>query len=360
MAAFIDTEFGPLVDYLSSARVLHVTSFLDSETPNQLLKLLQKVKERSPRTVISFDPGHPWAVAPTPAVEGILRLSDFLLVNYREFKALGNNSNRDTDETVAARLLQRLKSRDGVLIVKRNDGVLSFRMENESVTQEHFAHVPLPTEEIRDATGAGDIFAAGLLAVITGHQFQVGLGSLLGMSLARHKLGYVGTQGHSHFTEITRSFIQSRDAERRRIALPRGVFIGHGGDPQWRSLKAFLEEECDLPVHAFESDPWGSKPVTEALTDYLNRCSFAVCVLTAEDLTQDGRRRARQNVIHEAGLFHGRYGYERVLLLVEEGCEIELNTAGIPSIPFPKNGIESAFWRLQKMIGRQGFTGSSS
>jgi len=70
-------------------------------------------------------------------------------------------------------------------------------------------------------------------------------------------------------------------------------------------------EYFGLPVFAFESDSWAGLQVTEALSEYLERCSFAICVLTAEDQGYDGDRHARQNVIHEVGLFQGRYGFDR-------------------------------------------------
>jgi predicted nucleotide-binding protein len=100
---------------------------------------------------------------------------------------------------------------------------------------------------------------------------------------------------------------------------------------------------------------WGSTQVTEALNEYLDKCSFAVCVLTAEDLSADGRRWARQNVVHEVGLFQGRYGFDRVMLLAEEGCDFVPDTAEPFTVTFPRNGIESTFWRLNKMIKNQGF-----
>jgi sugar/nucleoside kinase (ribokinase family) len=45
----------------------------------------------------------------------------------------------------------------------------------------------LPAAEIRDPTGAGDVYAAGLLAALaTGRSLSDGV--CLGMALARHKL----------------------------------------------------------------------------------------------------------------------------------------------------------------------------
>src|SRR5262249_40105912 len=151
------------------------------------------------------------------------------------------------------------------------------------------------------------------------NRLHIELGSVLGMALARHKLRYAGTHGHGEFAAITRSVMRSFDTEPDRASRARGIFIAHGRDPQWLAVKEFIDIECRLPALAFNSGAWSGKAVTEALNRYLEQCSFAVCVLTAEDTHGGDREWARQNVIHEVGLFQGRYGMHRVILLVEDG-----------------------------------------
>jgi predicted nucleotide-binding protein len=51
----------------------------------------------------------------------------------------------------------------------------------------------------------------------------------------------------------------------------------------------------------------------------LDDASFAFLVLTAEDERSDATTQARTNVIHEVGLFQGRLGFERAIVLLEEG-----------------------------------------
>jgi Predicted nucleotide-binding protein containing TIR-like domain len=43
--------------------------------------------------------------------------------------------------------------------------------------------------------------------------------------------------------------------------------------------------------------------------------------MTAEDEKPYGKLRARLNVIHEAGLFQGRLGFNKAIVLLEDGCE---------------------------------------
>jgi sugar/nucleoside kinase (ribokinase family) len=356
MADYIEQEFDNLVSYLASARIIHVTSFLDDRTPGAMLALLREVKRTGRGTTISFDPGHVWSSGLTQDIAGIVALSDYLLLNNREFGEMGGRSPGEPDEVVAERVLDRLDSADAAVIVKRAAGVWSHRREGGRTRSEFYAHTPLPDEEIRDATGAGDVFAGGLLIALASHRLQVELGALLGMQLARHKLRYVGNAGHTQFAKVTRDFIRALDAERSAPGQPAAIFISHGGNPEWLAVQRFLEDRFDAPVRSFESTPWGGRQITDALSSYLERCRLSVCVLTAEDFTGDGRKYARQNVIHEVGLFQGQHGFDSVVLLVEEGCDFVPEAAAPYTVYFPHNKIHQTFYQLAEIVKAHGFS----
>jgi predicted nucleotide-binding protein len=76
--------------------------------------------------------------------------------------------------------------------------------------------------------------------------------------------------------------------------------------------------------------------------------------MTAEDETADGKSRARQNVIHEAGLFQGRLGFDKVIILKQDGIEEFSNIAGLQYIPFSKDNIEQSFYELQRKFKKLG------
>jgi len=132
------------------------------------------------------------------------------------------------------------------------------------------------------------------------------------------------------------------------------VFIGHGRSVLWARLQLFLEKDLGLETVSYESESRAGETIVPVLEKMLGQTTFAVLVLTAEDETAAGLRRARQNVIHEAGLFQGRLGFRRAILLRQEGIEDFTNVAGLQYISFAGDHIEQAFWELQRVLKREG------
>jgi hypothetical protein len=97
------------------------------------------------------------------------------------------------------------------------------------------------------------------------------------------------------------------------------VFVGHGRSPIWRELKDFIEDRLHLVVDEFNSVPVAGLSTTARLSELLDAAAMAFLVMTAEDEQADGKMRARENVVHEVGLFQGRLGFTRAIVLLEEG-----------------------------------------
>jgi predicted nucleotide-binding protein len=68
----------------------------------------------------------------------------------------------------------------------------------------------------------------------------------------------------------------------------------------------------------------------------------------------DGSKHARENVIHEMGLFQGRYGFERAIILLEDGCQEFSNITGIGQIRFVKGKLASESEEIRKVLEREG------
>ena len=130
-------------------------------------------------------------------------------------------------------------------------------------------------------------------------------------------------------------------------------FIGHGGSPEWRKLKDFLENTLKLPYEEFNRIPQAGKITSVRLKEMLESCCMAFLIMTGEDEHIDGTLHARSNVIHEIGLFQAQLGYERAIILQEEGCEVFSNIHGITYIPFPKGNIRAAFEDIREVVERE-------
>jgi hypothetical protein len=132
------------------------------------------------------------------------------------------------------------------------------------------------------------------------------------------------------------------------------VFLGHGRSRLWARLKMFLEDELHLATVTYESESRVGESIIPILEKMLNQASFAVLVLTAEDETGEGNKRARQNVVHEAGLFQGRLGFRKAIVLQQQGLEGFTNVDGLQCIPFADDNIEQTFYELQRVLKREG------
>jgi predicted nucleotide-binding protein len=114
-----------------------------------------------------------------------------------------------------------------------------------------------------------------------------------------------------------------------------------------------LHEKHGYDVEAYEVGARAGHSVCDVLEQMLNRSAFALLVLTAEDETADGSLRARQNVIHETGLFQGRLGFHRAIVLVEQGAEEFSNIAGIEQIRFGEGRIRETFGDVLATLKRE-------
>jgi predicted nucleotide-binding protein len=132
------------------------------------------------------------------------------------------------------------------------------------------------------------------------------------------------------------------------------VFLGHGRDPQWRVLRDDLQDKHGFIIEAYEVGSRAGHTIRDILDSMLKTTAFAVLLMTGEDATDDGNFRARQNVVHEAGLFQGRLGFDHAVVVVEEGIELFSNLDGIQYIPFKKNNIREAVGDIVAVLRREG------
>lgn len=146
--------------------------------------------------------------------------------------------------------------------------------------------------------------------------------------------------------------VQSRNTQTMRGGTH--VFIGHGQSPIWKDLKDFIHDRMHLPWDEFNRIPVAGLTNITRLSQMLDQAAIAFLVLTADDDHANGMQYARQNVIHEAGLFQGRLGFERAIILLEDSCEEFSNIQGLGQIRFPKGNISAVFEDIRRVLEREG------
>jgi predicted nucleotide-binding protein len=132
------------------------------------------------------------------------------------------------------------------------------------------------------------------------------------------------------------------------------IFIGHGRSQAWRDLKDFIQDRLKLAPDEFNLSPAAGLATKERLEQMLDEASFAFLVMTAEDEHADATAHARENVVHEAGLFQGRLGFRRAIILLEEGCAEFSNIQGLGQIRFPKGNIKAKSEEIRAVLEREG------
>ncbi|MGI5151355.1 TIR domain-containing protein [Plantactinospora sp. CA-294935] len=150
--------------------------------------------------------------------------------------------------------------------------------------------------------------------------------------------------------------LQAADSSVEAVMVQLGgkVFIGHGGrSKEYLRLGVWLTDE-GLEWEVFDRQPTAGLSTKERLSEMLDNARMAFLLMTAEDETAEGKVRARENVVHEVGLFQGRLGFTKAIVLLEDGCEEFSNISGLGQIRFPKGDIRPAFDEIRKVLQREG------
>ena len=215
-----------------------------------------------------------------------------------------------------------------------------------AATREQLARATLPTGQLmsRDMRAmSGGLIVAPHYAV---HAQALGLRAPFESC---GDLAKIASQAAGHITRLA-------SAKRAAAASQgRAVFIGHGGSLQWRTLKDFLQDRLGLTWEEFNRVPVAGVTNTARLAEMLDAAGIAFLVLTAEDEKADGSLVARQNVVHEAGLFQGRLGFTRAIVLLEDRCDEFSNIQGLGQIRFPAGRIDAAFEDVRRVLEREGY-----
>lgn len=214
--------------------------------------------------------------------------------------------------------------------------------------------IPYASDIIDGWRPRGAVITSDMMALNQGQYTPPHLSVLADLMVIRSSFGSCKTlaklarQAGSHLARMERA------SKRERREVGTAVFIGHGRSPLWRELKDFIQDRMGLPWDEFNRVPVAGITNVSRLTQMLDEAAIAFLVLTAEDEQADGSVHARMNVIHEAGLFQGRLGFTKAIVLLEEGCAEFSNIQGLGQIRFPEGNIKASFDDVRQVLEREG------
>ena len=255
---------------------------------------------------------------------------------HREAKATFQTNQREIDSILE-------------ILLDRSDSTFLSRLQGEArelsaSSESHFIQVlsPQSTSFSRDSTAINEGYRTPPHILILSQVFAIRLTMETILRLAK-----IATQAEAHAT-------RQRSQEQPDSTNGTKVFIGHGQSPVWHELKGFIEHRIGLEVDEFNRVSPAGVPTTERLGEMLGTAGFAFLIMTAEDELADGQLRARENVVHEVGLFQARLGFKKAIVLLEEGCEAFSNITGLGQIRFPQGNIKAAFEEIRLVLEREG------
>ena len=200
----IRLNFEEIAGYLANARILHITSVADDMAQEAIAGVIEEAKRRNPDIKISFDPGLNWVRNITPAIARIIRSADIIFLNAVEYRLLAEEVGDATDMHMASRIFERYGLKDTILVAKLKAAIKLYSRNGDGIAELCIENRIANPDRISDATGAGDTFEAGFLAVL----LQKGMDRLkeaaeLGSSFAYARL----TQSRERiYPEISRIF----------------------------------------------------------------------------------------------------------------------------------------------------------
>lgn len=166
-----------------------------------------------------------------------------------------------------------------------------------------------------------------------------------------------GTIGRSFLETLQRDMdyifelnAQFTATDSKENEVPHRIFISHGSSKDWMQVQNYIEKDLEIDTLELAQEPNKGRTVLQKLYEESDKCSYAVVVMTGDDILSDGETRARENVMHEIGFFQGKYGLEKVCLLYEEGTNIPSNIHGLVYIPFPRNIVTATFGALSREL----------
>lgn len=126
---------------------------------------------------------------------------------------------------------------------------------------------------------------------------------------------------------------ESKVGESKKVADLKKVFIVHGHDGELKESVARMIERQGIEAIILSEQANKGATIIEKFEAYSD-VGAAICLFTADDSGKgnkesDYRKRARQNVVFEAGYFMGKLGRQNVIMIADVEIEIPSDMQGV-------------------------------
>jgi hypothetical protein len=193
-------------------------------------------------------------------------------------------------------------------------------------------------------------FLAGIVGVVGGDAVEV----LLTEATKQGLITYEPDDRYALTPHGWRELEKTRSERGPDMGQGKKIFIGHGRSSDWRDFKDFLGDRLGLAYDEFNRESAAGISTSNRLEEMLDNAVFAFLVMTAEDENAEGQKQARMNVIHEVGLFQGRLGFRKAIILLEHGCEEFSNIIGLGQIRFAAGRLRDKSEEIRQVLEREG------
>jgi len=197
---------------LGRTRLVHITSLFDHTSPSVLASIIREAKDQNPWLQVSFDPGHEWVRRikvndNAEPIREILSLCSYLFLNRTEFELLTSDLGVRDEQDLAKDVFRLLSPHAILIFLKQYDEIRIYHKLHKRIKEIRFLNEPLPTGMVEDATGAGDVFAAGWFIGMTVPGLELRDGIQLGLKMARRKLASAGSEDFANFGRYVEEYV---------------------------------------------------------------------------------------------------------------------------------------------------------
>ena len=205
-------------------------------------------------------------------------------------------------------------------------------------------------EEIKQKLSASKQFAiVAIEEMAHGKRIRTNTGCIINC-FTTGKITYQGKN-----CSAVKELIEGRTANNKRI------FVVYGHDTIAKTQLEALLRRWDLDPVILDQEASAGQTIIEKLETYSADIGYAIVLATPDDEGKakeesHTKKRVRQNVVLELGMFLAKLGREKVAILLKEDKDFEKpsDIQGLIYIPF-QNKVEDAAIYLLKELAKQGY-----